>query len=211
MSFEMTVDFFGVSVRAQTEGRMVCVNDLVRAGNQWRSQRGLSVMNLQQLTGNSVAFKEFAEAASRGYDIPQEEMLVIKGKGSKARTMCHFSLAVFVAEQLSPDFHVQVIKTFIEGKLLEFREQGGTEFKNLNAAIDLYLPDRVGKENRGCYINAAKILRKRLLGVEEGVSWDSATVAQTHTRYELETMVVRMLAGGFIKDWEQLKTVLEKL
>jgi hypothetical protein len=125
--------------------------------------------------------------------------------------MVHVAVAVFIAEQMSPEFHVQVIKTFIEGKLLEFREQGGTEFKNLNAAIDLYLPDRVGKDNKGCYITAAKIMRKRLLGSEDSASWDTATVAQTHTRYELEALAVRMLAGGFVRDWEHLKDVIHRL
>lgn len=210
-NFQMSVDFFGNSVRAQTEGRMVCLNDLMYAGNSWRLANKLKFKTFQQVVAHSAYFDQFHTAASKEWGIPKEEMLQVVGKGRHARTMGHFSLAVYVAEQMSPEFHAKVIKTFIEGKLLEFREQGGTEFKNLNAAIDLYLPDRIGKDNKGCYINAAKILRKRLLGVEEGVSWDSATVAQTQTRFDLETLVVRAMAGGLVKDWEQLKTVLEKL
>jgi hypothetical protein len=189
---------------------MVCLNDLVAAGNQWRVARGLPLKYMQQLLGNSAAFREFAEAAARSYRLPQAEMLQVVGKGNKTKTMGHFSLAVFVAEQLSPDFHVEVIKTFVEGKLLEFREQGGTEFKALNAAIDLYLPDRVGKDNRGCYITIAKIIRARLLGVDDP-SWDAATVAQTHSRYTLEAQLVRNLSGGFVSDWDQLKLMAERL
>ena len=210
-NFQMSVDFFGNAVRAQTEGRMVCLNDLVLAGNAWRVSQGLRMKTIQAVATQSPTFDAFHTAASKEWNIPKEEMFMRVGRGSQLRTMVHFSLAVYVAEQLSPEFHAKVIKTFIEGKLLEFREQGGTEFKNLNAAIDLYLPDRIGKDNKGCYINAAKILRKRLLGVEEGVSWDSATVAQTQTRFDLETLVVRMMAGGYVKDWNQLKNVLEKI
>lgn len=211
MSHEMTVDFFGVGVRAQTEGRMVCLNDLISAGNNWRALRSMPLKTVQQLTSHSQAFKEFAEAASRGYGLPQNEMLSVVGRGNKARTMGHFAIAVFIAEQISPDFHVEVIKTFVEGKLLEFRAQGSTEFKNLNAAIDLYLSDRVGKDNKGCYITAAKLMRKRLLGAEEGLTWDEATVAQTHTRYELETMLIRGMAAGFVGNWDQLKDAIVRL
>jgi hypothetical protein len=163
---------------------------------------------LQQVATQSPNFDEYHDAAAKEWGLPKAEMLAVRGKGSQIRTMGHFALAVYVAQQLSPEFHAKVIKTFIEGKLLEFRELGGTEFKNLNAAIDLYLPDRIGKDNTGCYINAAKIMRQRLLGTEDSSGWDTATVAQTHTRYELEKTVVRVMASGMVKDWEQLKTVL---
>lgn len=211
MNHIMSIDFFGNAVRAETTGHMVCANDLVRAGNKWRYDNALPPKTVQQVTTNNAGFREFLSAAAKVYNLPEEDMFRVTGRGGQARTMAHVAVAVFVAEQMSPEFHVQVIKTFIEGKLLEFREQGGTEFKNLNAAIDLYLPDRVGKDNKGCYINAAKIMRKRLLGSEDSASWDTATVAQTHTRYELEALAVRMLAGGFVKDWEHLKDVIQRL
>jgi hypothetical protein len=210
MNHIMSVDFFGNSVRAETEGLRVCLNDLIRAGNKWRIENGLQHKTVQQVTTHNVDFQSFLLAASKVYNIPAADMFTVVGKGGQARTMGHVAIAIFVAEQMSPEFHVQVIKTFIEGKLLEFRELGGTEFKNLNAAIDLYLPDRIGKDNKGCYINAAKILRKRLIGQEEDVSWAQATVAQIHSRYAAEKYAVQLLSDGFVRDWEHLKEVLEK-
>jgi hypothetical protein len=168
------------------------------------------MMTMRQLTDASVAFSEYKEAAARGWGIEENELTRVVGKGNQARTMAHISLAVFVAERMSPDFHVQVIKTFIEGKLMEFRDLGGTEFKNLNAAIDLYLPDREGKDNKGCYINAAKLVRQRLLGTEEP-NWNEASVAQTETRYELEKSLVRFMAAGQVRNWEHLKELIQKL
>jgi hypothetical protein len=189
---------------------MVCLNDLVLAGNQWRVTNKLPMMTLRQITAASVSFAEYKAAAARGWRLEEDALIKVVGKGNQARTMAHMSLAIFVAEQLSPEFHVQVIKTFIEGKLMEFRDLGGTEFKNLNAAIDLYLPDREGKDNTGCYINAAKLVRQRLLGTEEP-NWNEASVAQTETRYELEKSLVRFMAAGQVRNWEHLKELIQKL
>jgi hypothetical protein len=126
--------------------------------------------------------------------------------------MAHLTIAVYVAEQMSPDFHYQAIKTFLEGKLLEFRELGGTEFKNLNAAIDLYLPGRSGKDNKGVYIQIAKGIRTKLMGAgAEAGCWDSATVAQIHTRYSVEGKLIDYMRQGFVRDYDHLKEIIAKL
>jgi hypothetical protein len=126
--------------------------------------------------------------------------------------MAHVAIAIFVAEQMSPEFRVSVIKTFLEGKLLEFREMGGTEFKNLNAAIDLYLPGRDGKDNKGVYIQIAMRLRARLLGPDAGSeAWATANVGQTHARYSAEAYLVRALGDGLVRDYEHLKELVTKI
>ena len=205
----MQVDFFGNSVRAETEGRLVSITDIVKAGNMWRVSKGLPLKTLQAVV-ESTGFNEFIKVVKN--DMPKSEVLFTVGQGNKKRTMAHVTIAIYVAEQMSPEFHYNVIKTFIEGKLLEFRELGGTEFKNLNAAIDLYLPDRIGKNNQGIYNQIAMRVREKLMGVgaEKGC-WDSATVAQIHSRYALEKALVQMLSVGVVNDYEHLKAVIDKL
>ena len=205
----MQVDFFGNSVRAETEGRLVSLTDIVRAGNQWRAAKGLPLKTLQAVV-ESVGFNDFISVVKN--DMPESEVLFTVGQGNKKRTMAHVTIAIYVAEQMSPEFHYNVIKTFIEGKLLEFRELGGTEFKNLNAAIDLYLPDRQGKNNQGIYIQIAMRVREKLMGAgaEKGC-WDSATVAQIHSRYDLENRLIDYMRNGFVNDYEHLKAVIGKL
>jgi len=207
----LSVDFFGNSVRAETQGRLVCINDLVRAGNNWRAVNGLPLKTVQQVMV-SQGLADYMESASKVWGIPKDDLIVVVGKGSKSRTMGHIAVAIYVAEQLSPEFHANVIKTFIEGKLMEFRDMGGTEFKNLNAAIDLYLPEREGKDNTGIYIQAAKAIRKKLMG-DDACSgcWDKASVAQTHSRYEIEKSLVQMLSIGLVRDYYHLKEIIERL
>lgn len=205
----MQVDFFGNTVRAETEGNLVSLTDLAKAGNMWRVSKGLSLKPLQAVV-ESVGFIEFVKVAQA--DMPGESIVFSTGKGNSKRTMAHVTIAIYFAEQYSPEFHYSVIKTFIEGKLLEFRGQGGTEFKNLNAAIDLYLPDRQGKDNKGCYITIAKLVRAKLLGADASASdWDNATVAQIHSRYELEKRLVDYLNMGMVRDYPHLKELLSKI
>jgi hypothetical protein len=166
---------------------------------------------MQQIK-SAAGFAEYVEAAGRVWSIPQNDLVKVVGKGSKSRTMAHISVAIYVAEQMSPVFHAHVIKTFLEGKLLEFREMGGTEFKNLNAAIDLYLPGRQGADNMGIYIQAAKLIRAKLLGADATAGgWAVATAAQTLSRYEAERALVQMLSLGLVKDWEHLKDLIAKV
>jgi hypothetical protein len=204
--YVVQADFFGHSVRCYTEGKMVSLTDLAKAGNKWRIANDLPVKQLAQLI-DSVGFAEFKAVAEK--DMPNEDILRVEGRGNTKRTMGHVMLAVYLAEQFSAEFHYKVIKTFVEGKLLEFRELGGTEFKTLNAAIDKYLPEggSIGK-----YINAAKMVRAKILGKDaEAGDWDSASVQETHTRYDIEKRLVDVLSLGVVRDWEHLKELIEKI
>jgi hypothetical protein len=208
-NYVMSVDFFGNTVRAETEGTMVSLTDLTRAGNMWRIQNNLPPKTVQSVI-QTQGFIEFVEVVKK--DNPNQEVLKVQGAGGTKRTMAHIIIAIYFAEQFSPVFHYNVIKTFVEGKLLEFREQGGTEFKTLNAAIDLYLPDRQDKDNKGIYIQTAIKLREKLLGKgAEAGGWDSASVAQIHNRYECESYLTKTLRLGMVRDWDHLKELIEKV
>jgi hypothetical protein len=210
-NYKMQIDFFGNNVRAETDGSMVCLNDLINAGNAWRLSHGRPAYQMATFL-NSQLLAEYLVAATEVWGVPATNFVVKTGKNKNTKTMVHVSVAVLAAEQISPWFHVSVHKTFIEGKLLEFRELGGTEFKDLNAAIDLYLTDRQGKNNQGVFIQIATRIRAKLMGegAEKGC-WDNATVAQIHSRYALEKALVQMLSVGVVNDYEHLKDVIGKL
>jgi hypothetical protein len=206
-NYVMKVDFFGNDVRCETEGLMVSLNDLLISGNVWRNNNGLAAKRLDDIVGTK-AFDAFKDAVCRR-TLKSADDVFKAVKGRNGRTMGHLYLAIYVAEQMSPDFHVAVIETFIEGKLLEFREMGGTEFKTLNAAIDTYLP---GGGSTGRYINSAKLLRAKILGGgAEAGDWDAATVSQTHLRYKLEERISDYLRMGFVRDWDHLKQLIAEI
>lgn len=212
-NFQMQVPFWDVPIRCETDGLLVCLNDMVIAANHHRLGNGKPAFQLFPFTG-AVATREYVAAASREWGVPVDKLLYKTGRGRTSRTMAHISVAILLAEQISPAFHAKMHKTFIEGKLMEFRVLGGTEFQSLNSAVDAYLPDRknedgTGKNNLGVYITLAKQLRKGILGAdEESPDWNKASVAQTHKRYEVEAYLVKLLRGSFIRDYEHLKEVV---
>ena len=202
----MNVDFFGNTVRCETDGLMVSLNDLINAGNAWRLQNGKAAYQMASFL-SSTTLRDYIEAATVEWGVPAESFVVRTGKGKTTRTMVHISVAILAAEQISPAFHARVHRTFVEGKLLEFRDQGGTEFKALNAALSYAGQQILGKPaHSGHYIQLANIIRGRVLS-DGGGDWTTATVDQTHRRYDIERDLVKVISLGLVRDWEHLKSL----
>lgn len=211
MGYKLDVDVFGSLVRAETDGYLVSLNDLFAVGNAWRLHNKKAALQLTPFL-KSEALKAYVSAASNEWGIPEDKFIIKVGKGKYTRTMAHISVAVLAAEQISPEFHAKIHKIFIEGELMKYRVLGGTEFVSMNIAIDTLLPDRVGKDNKGVFIQCAKMIRTKVLNVSDGANvWASATVEQTHQRYAIENKIVDYLKLGFIRDYAHLKEVIGRL
>ena len=122
---------------------------------------------------------------------------------------------------LDPDFKVEVYSTFIEGKLLQHRDESGDRYKPFNMAID-QLPDRVGKDNKWLYINAANLLAERIglpavgeMPVDDKGKplnrWNAATAHQLSERSDAEKMLTNYVQMGFVRNWEHLKELIGKV
>jgi len=208
MNFKLQVDILGTTVQAETKDSLINLNDLFNAGNSIRSKTGGSPLQLASFLRSKLV-EDYVKAASEVWGIGQDRFIKKTGVGNKTRTMVHISVAVLAAEQLSPLFHAAVHKTFIEGKIMENREYGATEFKRLNCVLDTNLPDRVGKDNKGVFNQVAVKIRERVLGADIG--WDKATPEQTRTRFELEQKIVGFLELGLVRDYPHLKEIITKL
>jgi len=209
-NYIMQVDFFGNDIRCETEKLTLSLNDLFNAGNLWRLNNKQAPLQLASFI-NSVTTKRYIKAAAKEWGLPEEDFLFKTGKGKYTRTMAHISVALLAAETISPEFHARAHKQFIDGKILEFREFGGTEFKKLNVAIDQYLPEREGKSNLGIFINVAKIINHKLSNSEDKIDWDKASVGQIHSRYEIEKKISDYLEQGFVRNYDHLKEILKGL
>ena len=210
-NYPVTVEFFGNVIRAQTEGSRICLNDMFNAGNAMRLSLGKPALQMNAFL-NSKGLAEYVEAAAQEWNLSHDHFICKEGRGKNTKTFVHVSVALLAAESMSPRFHAHVHRTFIEGKLLEFRERGGTEFKSLNAAIDQYLPDRAGRDNKGVYIQIAKLVRGRILGEDAKIEdWNKASVPQIHLRYDWENKICEMLRLGVVRDYPHLKELVNKL
>lgn len=205
----VTVDFFGTGVRCDTGTGTVSLTDLFAAGNMWRVQNQLPIAQLAAFV-RSERTLDYIAAASKVWGVPKAEMLrVVRGANkNQSRTMAHIAVAVYAAEYLSPEFHAQLHKELIEGKLLYWRNQGATEFSALNAAIDQHLPGREDKDsNTGIYIQMAKLIRNKITRVEdpEVNVWDKSPALYQQQRAAMENFLVDVLTNGLVRDYDHLK------
>lgn len=206
----MTVLLGSESVQYHTTG-MVEMKSLVAYGNSIRLSKGLTIYNAAQYL-ESADMNDFIAALIKKYGGERKDYIRVEGKGSKARTIADIRIAVKLAMKMDSDFELEVIDSFIG--LAEWRLKGGDEFKLLNAAIDRYLPDREGKDNKGCYINIAKIIRNRCTAPERVTdpTWNQ-TAADKHAqskRYDLQHKLVGLLELGVVRDWEHLKDLANR-
>ena len=142
-----------------------------------------------------------------------------RGKGGG--TWAHLYILLDAATFLDPDFKFQVYKTFVEGKLLQHRDESGDRYKPFNMAID-QLPDRVGKDNQWLYKHAANLLAERIglpavseMPVDDKGKplnrWNSATAHQLSERADAEKMLTNYIQMGFVRNWEHLKELIGKV
>jgi len=211
-------------VKAEHKTGMVCVNDLVLAGNQVRILSGRPHMTVQQLL-KYQSLKDFVNAVQAeiedghyGYYESVGNLIQVRVRGKSKGTYAFLPIALKIASLMSPEFEAVIYRVFIEGQLFKLRDDGGDNFKKLNRAIDLYLPKREEKNsNKGCHINAAKLLRQKIFPTK--TQWDNTNIWNTDEasgqhhdlRQEYEDKLCTFLKMGFIKDWEHLKEIIGKL
>ena len=207
------------------------LNEFWDCGNAYRTQKGLPPKLLanwlrsadtaeyvaaveRELFGfNSVVSTEL-EKEGMVETITKTSQLFQTKRGRYGGTWAHLYVLIDAAAYLDPDFKVQVYKTFIEGRLLQRRDEGGENFKAINIAIDAFLPGRDGKDNKWLFINLANLIADKfgLPSAETGVNrWNGATLYQTEARSKIEETLTIMLRAGLVRDWEHLKELVEML
>ena len=228
------------------------LNQFWDCGNAYRIEKGLPAKHLEHWVRSAetaeyvaVLEREFKYADSAHYkndgsgeilNLPSRQIIaggrlaesitktspLFKTKrGKGGGTWAHLYILLDAATFLDPDFKFQVYKTFVEGKLLQHRDESGDRYKPFNMAID-QLPDRVGKDNKWFYINAANLLAERIglpavseMPVDDKGKplnrWNAATAHQLSERADAEKMLTGMVQFGVVRDWEHLKELIGKV
>lgn len=201
------------------------LTEVWKIGNAYRKMRGLNELDLshwlrspETLEYIQVVEKDlgFESADSADYKVVNSALthtitspLLKTKRGKGGGTWAHLYILLDAAARLDPNFKHQMYKTFVEGRILQWREDSGDEFINLNIAIDAYLPEREGKDNTGIFIQVAKQLKAKILNGEE--VWNTATFNQLEKRAKIEKDLCGFLKLGMIRDYEHLKEVIAKL
>ena len=193
---------------------------LFKIGLKYRIEKGFLSVNISTFL-NSAKTKKFIEIIARNQDISIKEVVQNNGKKGKAsRTYANLHFIIYTAEYLDPDFHYEVIDTFIHSRILEKRDDGGDDFKELNNYLN-ELPDRIGQNNMSIFIQIALKLRSKIFtdnqiseAKEKGINiWNSeyATYLHLYKRDDYERKLISFIQMGFIDSYVGVKKAIDKL
>lgn len=215
----LEVDFAGEIVMADAKTGMVSLNDIFEVGNTRRVAKGLPAKELKKFFENDDTI-EFMDALVKhenvdilnGEKIAQlenptsKDILTISKRGRYGGTWGHLLLAVKLATWLDKDFEVQVYKTFVEGKLFDFRLLGIDNYKLLCSSMsrkfycDSYDYSDVATEiNKKC--NNGEFIK--------GWNYRNATPEIQKLRNDLMDFVIRMLDMEMIRSKNDVLRVIE--
>lgn len=197
----MNVAFNGGDVEVFHKTAMGNLTQLFNVGNKTRDKPA----NLSKFL-SSESTKKFISIVEEKIG---SKCFEITGAGNKKRTWANIHLMVYAAEYLSPEFHFEVIDTFVNGKILEYRDESGDEFKAMTAAIDNYLPNREGKDNKGVMIQISKRIKHKVN--PELTNWNNADADDLRYRLKIEEKIVSLLELGVVTDYEHLKKLIDKM
>lgn len=204
---------------------MGSLTEVWKIGNAYRTKRGLPELDLSnwlrspetleyvKVVEDDLNFKSVAstDLSSKGTTLAKtiESPLITTKRGKGGGTWAHLYILLDAAARLDPQFKHKMYKTFVEGKLLQWRDDGGDEFINLNIAIDAYLPERDGMDNVTVFIYVAKQLKAKILSPYD--TWNTASLPQLEKRARLEKDLCNYLRLGMIRNYDHLKEVIAKI
>jgi hypothetical protein len=178
------------------------LQDFISLGNEYRRKAGKSPIQLTHWL-NRIDVKEYVE-----YLESQGLKSIEKKGGRKGGTWGSLDILISLAMDMSPKFKHEVISTFINNKALEYRDQGGSNFIELNETLSLNAELVLGKPaHKGHYITLARIMKKRC-GVE---NWNACDPNKLAIRCQLEDRLATMLKANVVRDWDHLKELAEKV
>jgi hypothetical protein len=112
-----------------------------------KSRESQDYKNSSLVTANYEQLREFiAPSGMIRYSelIKEFPNLIYSKRGKNGGTWAELYILLKIASMLDKALEVRIYKTFIEDKILFFRDLGGDNFKEFNAMIDT-LPDRIGQ------------------------------------------------------------------
>jgi len=133
------------------------------------------------------------------------------GKPENRGLWANLYILLDLATYLDVDLKYEMYDVFINSKILDWRDLGGDNFKELNKAIDT-LPDRQGKNNTGVYIKISQQFRKKLEIFEtKGYNDKEHNSFIQKKRSSWLDNLTAMMDTQLITSYKDLKVILSKL
>ena len=173
---EMKRMLFGREIKQKSKSEFFSATDLVKAGNTWRTTKGLSPFNFNKWK-NGKTTDEFIRRLEEKYG-----KVLISARGRGQNTWVHPFLFIDLALSINPDLKIEVY-SWLYDELLKYRNSSGDNYKKMCG----YLFD-----NTSCQARFPKEIMEYASRIKEacGVKdWNTATESQLKLRDDIHKNV----------------------
>ena len=194
------------------------VNELINIGNDYRIKVGLEPMRMDKILEKKgiqeyiVMLAKKTPSPKKGYviinDLQEAKKLktVIRTKtGINAGTWAHLNIMIRIAIEMNPEFADEVITTFVKGKLLDYRDVAGDDFKILSKAIEIFEPSVRQR------MQMAKGLNYIVFGIHYTAMRDTANTQQMKELIDLQKTLAFAVDMGYIKSFDELINEMRRI
>ena len=119
-------------------------------------------------------------------------------------------LLLKVGAMLDKDLEVQIYNTFIKGKILEHRDEGGVAFKNFNKVADMCLLSNESEDFKKSYYRHISVIVRQKLDITKNWGYNESDHIALKQKlrvkiYETASSLIKM---GMLTDYQSVRTFI---
>jgi len=185
----MKRSLFDEQIKQKSKSEFFSATDLVKAGNKFRKDIGLTPFNLSAYLNNKTTL-EFIEELDKKYN--SKSLIIVRGKN--AETWVHPLLFIDIALAINPKLKVEVYEWMFD-HLIRNRNISGDSYKEMASAIYAIYPNK--QEFSKHMTRVADYIRKSL----KVNDWQQATEEQLALRDKIHVAI--KLFCNVLRDTDQ--------
>lgn len=173
---------------------------------QWNKYSGQQ-KQMVHYTDNSST-KEFIKALISEEMLKERNSVLMQSRGKNGGTWMHPLLFIDFAMWLNPAFKVKVLK-FVYDEMIKFRNLAGNAYPSMCKAVSSILPEDLFKQK---VKDLARSLNIIVYGRHESeIRNKIGEESKIRELYELEMQIAQWINLGLIRNYDELRIVLQKI
>ena len=168
---------FNCEISQNSKTEYFSATDLLKAGNKWRAENGLSILNIEDWKKNKQSQDFMRELESS-----EGKLIYLPGRGRGVHTWVHPFIFIDIALWINPKLKIEVYK-WLYDSLIKYRNQSGDSYKKMCGA--LYLTS----SNKSYYQNEIQDIALKIKQACVVSDWQQATEHQLKLRDKIHDYI----------------------
>ena len=206
------------------------MDELWELGNVYRVDQGLDPLSKTKKTRylRTIALKEYVNALEKRKGMETTEftkdatatsskLFKVKKAAHKSSTFAHLYILIDMAMNLSAEFKLDVVDTFINAKILKIRDDGGDSYKEMSRVLDITLN---AKDHQALMQKVSMAIRHKIFGKTYDQTgrmiyipdiWNTKYVnaQQLKQRDDIQNFVANAAQAGLLTNYEQVIKIIQ--